>query len=98
MQGSGGFSLASDFPGRGDVTEALFDVVRLAFEELGLRSIWATVDARNERSCQVLERSGYRSKKRMAGYRSAFGRVPGLSPAYAGTTLAGFPSLGPFGV
>ena len=44
--GSVGFSLDSDFQGRGFATAAVVQVVRLGFEELGLHRIWATVDTR----------------------------------------------------
>ena len=72
-EGSVGYSLDPDFQGRGYATEALREVVRLGFEELGLRRIRATVDTRNERSWRVLERAGFRRTERMSGHRSIRG-------------------------
>ena len=64
--------------------------MRLGFEDLGLRRIWATVDTRNEKSWKVLERAGFRREKRMAGHRSIRG-VPAVSYLYA-TSNARIPS------
>ena len=61
--------------GRGYATEALKEVVRLGFEDLGLRRIWATVDTRNEKSWKVLERAGFQREKRMAGHRTIRGAL-----------------------
>ena len=72
-KGNIGFSLDSDYQGRGYATEALAEVVRLGFEELGLHRISATVDTRNEASWKVLERAGFRREKRMAGNQSIRG-------------------------
>ena len=68
-QGNVGYSLDSEFQGRGYATEALEEVVRLGFEDLGLRRIWATVDTRNEKSRKVLERAGFRREDRMSAHR-----------------------------
>ena len=81
-QGIVGYSLDSDFQGRGYPTEALEEVVRLGLEDLGLRRIWATVDARNEKSRKVLERAGFRREKRLTGHRSIRG-APADSYRYA---------------
>ena len=67
--GSVGFSLDPGFQGRGYATEALVELVRFGFEELGLRRIRAEVDTRNEKSWKVLERAGFLREKRMAGHR-----------------------------
>ena len=80
--GSVGFSLDPDFQGSGYATEALREVVRLGFEELGLRRIRATADTRNERSWNVLERAGFRRTERMSGHRSTRG-IPADSYLYA---------------
>lgn len=72
-EGSVGYSLDPDFQSRGYATEALQEVVRLGFEELGLRRIRATVDSRNERSWKVLERAGFRRTKPLSGHRSIRG-------------------------
>ncbi len=70
-----GFHLDSDFQGRGYATEALREIVRIGFRDAGLDRIRAEVDTRNERSCRVLERAGFRREKRMEGYRSVRGTV-----------------------
>ena len=82
MQGNVGYSLDSDFQGRGYGTEALKEVVRLGFEDLGLRRIWATVDTRNEKSRGVLERAGFRREDRMSAHRTIRG-APADSYLYA---------------
>ena len=81
-QGNVGYSLDSDFQGRGYATDALKEVVRLGFEDLGLRRIWATVDTKNEKSRGVLERAGFRREDRMSAHRSIRG-VPADSYLYA---------------
>ena len=81
-QGNVGYSLDSDFQGRGYATEVLKEVVRLGFEDLVLGRIWATVATRNEKSWKVLERAGSRREKRMAGHRSIRG-APAYSYLYA---------------
>ena len=81
-QGNVGYSLDSDFQGRGYATEALKEVVRLGFEDLGLGRIWATVGTQNEKSWQVLERAGFRREKRLPGHRSIRG-APADSYRYA---------------
>ena len=77
-----GFSLDSDFQGRGYATEALKEVVRLGFEDLGLLRIWATMDTRNKKSWKVLERTGFRREDRMSGHRTIRG-APADSYLYA---------------
>ena len=72
-EGSVGFSLDPDFQGRGYATEALRELVRLGFEERGLRRIRATVDTRNEKSWNVLERAGFRRADRISGHRAIRG-------------------------
>ena len=81
-QGNVGYSLDPDFQGRGYATEALKEVVRLGFEDLGLRRIWATVDTRNEKSRGVLERAGFRREDRMSAHRTIRG-APADSYLYA---------------
>ena len=81
-QGNVGYSLDSDFQGRGYATEALKEVVRLGFEDLGLRRIWATVDTRNEKSWKALERAGFRREDRMPAHRTIRG-APTVSYLYA---------------
>ena len=80
-RGNVGYSLDLDFQGRGYATEALQEVVRLGFEELGLDRIDAAVDTRNERSWKVLERAGFRRRNRISGHRTIRG-APGDSYLY----------------
>lgn len=51
--------------GRGYATEAARAVLRLGFEELGLRRIVARIDERNEPSARVLRRLGMRQEARL---------------------------------
>ena len=74
-QGMVGCSLNTDFQGRGDAAEGIEEVVRLGFEDPGLRRIWATVDTRNEKSWRVLERPGFRRETRTAGHRTIRGAL-----------------------
>ncbi len=55
-----GFMLGRDHQGRGYATEGGREVLRIAFEELGLHRVIGRVDARNAASAQVLERLGMR--------------------------------------
>ncbi len=54
-----GYSLAAAVQGRGYMTEALNEVIRFAFEDLGLHRIMANYMPRNARSAAVLERIGF---------------------------------------
>lgn len=49
-QGDLGFALASDYQGRGYMTEAVKAVLVLGFDRFALHRIWATADVENERS------------------------------------------------
>jgi len=54
-----GYSLAAAVQGRGYMTEALHEVIRFAFEDLGLHRIMANYMPRNARSAAVLQRIGF---------------------------------------
>jgi len=54
-----GYSLHRDWQGRGLASEALRQILRHLFDELGLRRIEADVDPRNEASWRLLERLGF---------------------------------------
>jgi len=54
-----GYALSPDAVGRGYMTEAVRETVRIAFEELALHRVEANVIPRNTRSIAVLERSGF---------------------------------------
>ena len=55
-----GFVLKPDFQGRGYATEMSVEMLRLAFEDLGLHRVVGRLDARNTASAAVLERLGMR--------------------------------------
>ena len=63
-----GYALAPDAIGKGYMTEAITEVVRIAFTELGLHRVEANVMPRNARSLAVMERVGFSEE--------------GLSPRY----------------
>ncbi|MFE9655444.1 GNAT family N-acetyltransferase [Micromonospora sp. NPDC006431] len=60
QQGEIGYVLHPDHTGRGYVTEAAREMLRLGFEGLGLHRIVGRLDARNSASARVLERLGMR--------------------------------------
>jgi RimJ/RimL family protein N-acetyltransferase len=55
-----GFTFARAHQGKGYATEAVERVIAYAFEELGAEAVFATADARNDRSIALLERIGMR--------------------------------------
>jgi len=59
-QGELGFLLSPDCQGRGYMREAVLLVLTAGFSELRLHRIWARTDARNTRSCRLLEEVGMR--------------------------------------
>jgi [ribosomal protein S5]-alanine N-acetyltransferase len=54
-----GYWVAADYNGRGLATGAVRDIIRVAFEELGLHRIEAGTLLHNVRSQRVLERNGF---------------------------------------
>lgn len=66
LQGTGlnegeiGWTVLPQHAGNGYATEAAREVLRLAFEDYGLRRVVANLDARNDRSAAVCERLGMR--------------------------------------
>ncbi|MBZ0089084.1 MAG: GNAT family N-acetyltransferase, partial [Thermoanaerobaculia bacterium] len=55
-----GFALAKPAEGQGLMYEALLEVVRFAFGELGLHRLMANYRPENERSARLLARLGFR--------------------------------------
>ena len=55
-----GFTLAPDHQGKGYATEAVTSVIAYAFERLGVETVFAIADARNDASIALLERIGMR--------------------------------------
>lgn len=51
-----GYDLVREYWGKGIMTEAVGELVRYGFEEMGLNRIEATVDSENEKSIRLLER------------------------------------------
>lgn len=64
-----GYCLGDEFWGRGIMPEALSEVIRFLFEEVGMNRIQATHDARNPNSGRVMEKCGmqYEGTMRQAG-------------------------------
>jgi RimJ/RimL family protein N-acetyltransferase len=58
--GEVGYVFNPAFGGQGYATEAVREVLRLAFEELGLHRVIARIDSRNERSLRLAVRIGMR--------------------------------------
>lgn len=59
-QGEIGWSLHPDAQGRGYATEAAREVLRIAFDDLGLHRVVADADPRNAGSVRIMERLGMR--------------------------------------
>ena len=68
-QGEIGWSLHPDAQGHGYATEAAHELLRIAFEDLGLHRVVADADPRNTGSLRIMERLGMRHE---ALYREAF--------------------------
>ena len=64
-----GYCLGDKFWGKGIMTEALSEVIRFLFEEVGMNRIQATHDVRNPNSGRVMEKCGmqYEGTMRQAG-------------------------------
>jgi RimJ/RimL family protein N-acetyltransferase len=60
-----GYVLNPSLGGRGYATEAVTMMLRLGFEELGLRRIIARIDERNEASARLARRIGMRQEARL---------------------------------
>ena len=62
------------FSGRGVITDALGQLVRLAFQELGIEALHAWIMEDNSRSRGVLERTGFQESGRLRLATSHKGR------------------------
>jgi RimJ/RimL family protein N-acetyltransferase len=60
VQADLGWIIHPDFSGRGFATEAVREVLRVCFEDLGLRRVTAECFAENEASWRLMERVGMR--------------------------------------
>lgn len=54
-----GYALSPDATGHGYMTEAVIEIVRIAFFDLGLHRVEANIMPRNARSLAVVERVGF---------------------------------------
>lgn len=54
-----GYRMDKDYQGRGFMTEAVGEVVKYAFEELGLHRLEANIMPRNKASLRVVEKLGF---------------------------------------
>ncbi|MCC9146186.1 MULTISPECIES: GNAT family protein [unclassified Arthrobacter] len=59
-----GYTIAPEFAGRGYASEAVAELVRICFEELGLRRVVAECFADNTASWRVMEKVGMRREGR----------------------------------
>lgn len=55
-----GYWILPDYEGQGYATEMLKSMLTLAFDGLGLQSVWATAIPTNARSHRVLEKQGFK--------------------------------------
>lgn len=69
-----GYGLAPEAAGRGYMTEALSEVVRIAFDEMRLHRVEANVIPRNTRSIAVAERCGFEREGISPSYLKVAGR------------------------
>jgi len=69
-----GYTLAREAWGQGFAPEAAQALVTFAFERLGTRRVWATVDPANIRSQRVLEKAGLRRERFLRAPLFAKGR------------------------
>ena len=65
-----GYWLGVPYWGRGLVPEASRELLRHAFEELGMESVSARALSKNARSCHVLQKAGFRFVSEEDGMRS----------------------------
>ncbi len=68
-----GYAIGRDFWGKGLTPEAARAVIDWGFEAFGLAKIWASTDARHERSWRVMEKLGMRREGLLRGHNLARG-------------------------
>ena len=69
-----GFIFARNVWGMGYATEAARAMVRVGFEQLGIRRIFSTCDAANVASARVLEKAGLRREATLENHKFAKGQ------------------------
>ncbi len=70
-----GYWLAEKHWGRGIMTEAVRLASRYAFQQLGLRRLYATAFTSNKASTRVLEKSGFRVEGKLRRFHKKGGRL-----------------------
>ncbi|WP_374454522.1 GNAT family N-acetyltransferase [Nocardioides sp.] len=86
VQAELGWAFHPDHGGRGHATEAVRALLRIAFDDLGLRRVTATCFADNEASWRLMERVGMR--REVHAVREALHRSHGWVDAYGYALLA----------
>ena len=59
-----GYFVARNYWNKGVASEAVKKIVRLAFEKLNIKKVWAETDIDNPASGKVLKKAGFKLKKR----------------------------------
>ncbi len=76
MKGETGYCLSRKYWGRGYMTEALSEVIRFCFDEVGFNRVQAMHDARNPASGRVMIKSGLMYEGRLHQYaRNGLGEI-----------------------
>ena len=69
-----GYRLDGDHINQGYTTEALKELVRIAFQELGLHRLEANIMPRNSRSLKVVEKLGFKNEGTSRDYLKINGK------------------------
>lgn len=69
-----GVELAPEFWGKGYATEAVREMLRLAFDDLGIHKVWTSSIAENSGAAHVVEKLGMRLEGRLRGHEEIRGR------------------------
>ncbi len=62
-----GYDMLKEYWGRGIMTEAVCELIRYGFEDLGLNRVEASVNPENTRSVRLLQRTGFSLEGRLRG-------------------------------
>jgi ribosomal-protein-alanine N-acetyltransferase len=68
-----GYALNPAYWGRGLMPEAVRELLRYGFEDLGLRTVWCGHDERNDKSRRVIEKCGFRYRMTERSYSELMG-------------------------
>lgn len=69
-----GYFMSEAFNGKGYMTEAVYQLIRLAFQELGLHRIQAATLTNNQASIRVLQKNGFRQEGEAKRYLKINGK------------------------